>query len=1754
MDKLRDLIKVENEDNAIVCIKVVMDLQRHHVSALKDRVQPFLELIKEIFGNTERIARENFSVQPPQGQLNPQTAAANSQSPRPASPAVPPADAGAVENRPLLKATQSFKVVAETPIAVVSIFQQYRDVPQTWTRQFAPLMKTVLYSQAPAQENAHAEAKAQNTFHFGVAKGIKNRAAFGDLVTAQVKMMSFVAFILRVFGQSLQEFLPKLPEIVVRLLRDCPREKCQVRKELIVAIRHIINFNFRKVFLPVIDDLLDERTLLGDGLTVHDALRPLSYSTLADLIHHVRDSLSMDQIRTTVRVYRQNMLGHLAGTSFQTMSASLLLNMAECIAKLENKKEARYFLMTILEATGDKCAAMNRQYHNAVKISSQHDHQNTEVTSADFMASKDHPPAWDDVDIFSTQTIKTNNLRDRAADPVTDNKFLFKKLVNGLKGVFYQLRVCNPPNMIDPANEPVNWNEIACGFSAEEVQVLIKLFHEGTKMFQYYQSEKPASETNMSPAEILGSHHPVCGKDEKDLLDSFATVFHHVDPATFHEIFHSEIPHIYEMMFEHPALLQIPQFLLASEATSPHFAGMLLQFLMSKIEDVGSSDINKATILLRLFKLSFMAVTLFSAQNEAVLLPHVNKLVTSSIRLSTTAEAPLQYFYLLRSLFRSIGGGRFEHLYHEILPLLEMLLEVLNDLISAARSTAEQDLYVELSLTVPARLSNLLPHLSYLMKPLVLALRAGSELVSQGLRTLELCVDNLTADYLDPIMAPVIDDLMTALWDHLKPSPYNHFHAHTTMRILGKLGGRNRKFLEVPPGLGYKLFAESGSTVDLQLIGASSESRFPVELGIDVAISKLREASPKPTEVQATQTMKHQKQQAFQFVVTQVKLLLGPDELPPDFLRLVRLHANKVSDGNLENVNTRHSSNSREQSIAKKDESQETLKKLLKACIYATSNTDLSGAAHAFLSNIYKHFAILEIGQALIDIKTESGRNIFQVDTSEGPVEIDHRVLVMVIVESLSSEEIAARETAQNAIVALHDAASVLFGSEVPVMKLPMFTQLLNTSCHSCYKPEWFSKAGGALGINTMATQLGLDGTWFVEKQLDICRALMYAAKDLPEDLPQSTRVQALDTLKIILRKCNGDITVDEAVKPGSKIHSLCSFLVPELAHSCRHVRQVAQSGLSILADICDAQPYQLVAPVKQRLFYVFTKPVRALPISIQIGYIDAVTYLMQLKHGILEPSEEINRFLRETTTISDSDLESVSNRPLDQRHLENMTKLKVSCLRLLQSSLNYPEANQSPTGKSQPKMISIFFKALYSRHSEVHQAAHDALKEIYERDPKVPKDVLTNGLRPILVSLQDPSKLKLDSLQCLSRLLQILKNYFKVEIGGRLLDSSPAIANDDVLEKASFKLIWQHDSIQLVTALIDIFHRLPVPGSHIFMDRLIDKVLYLEQRLRRTQFSPFREPLIRYLDRYPAMTLERIGASLRTNRSKACFFAQILGHEVSQPLREAIVQNPAILTECFPTDAPENEQILSTTNVIHITDTLCAYPEVGKTLLDKTTFRHVLIERGKMLWSLLQKNEVDASIRLAAEQMCDRLMSIIVFYLSHNVQDIDCIFDTIEAVTSHTLKDSARLQRFFYDHIISPGDVSRWRQVIERSIDVFVSQEHGESMKAYVLRNLLSPILAQDIMKNWDMLSVPGKGTELVDRSFVDMFTNRIWSPEASMNFSDEKAPVNIDHSRIELLQVTALLLKYYSNIVKVKYANLSFDSLGSTSSLKTP
>ncbi|KAI2641792.1 hypothetical protein GGS26DRAFT_18562 [Hypomontagnella submonticulosa] len=1747
VDILMSLVRNDNEDNATLCVKIISDIMRHQPKVLHGKVQPFLDLIQELFEQMEKVVKEQldntaipFNASGPPS--TPGSTQTNFQSPRPGSPVASVTDLGQdlqQQNRPLLKGMQSFKVLSECPIIVVSVFQTYRNIIQQNVKAFVPLIKAVLCLQAKAQEQAHAEAKSKGTVFAGVSPNIKNRAAFGEFITAQVKTMSFLAYLLRQYSSQLADFLPTLPEIVVRLLRDCPREKSAARKELLVAIRHIINFNFRKIFLPKIDELLEEKTLIGDGLTVYDTLRPLAYSMLADLIHHVRESLSPEQIRKTVEVYTKNLQDNFPGTSFQTMSAKLLLNMAECIAKMPNKVDARHYLLMILNAIGDKFAAMNRQYPNAVKLSKLYKQQAADQVSDTYLADKEHHPQWDETDIFTAMPIKTSNPRDRGTDPVADNKFLFKNLMNGLKNTFYQLRTCNAPLQIDPKNAPQHWQEVSYGFSAEEVKVIIKLFREGAYVFRYYEIEKPAVESQYaSPVEYMANFYMVSSsKEEKDLLETFATVFHCIDPATFHEVFQQEIPRLYEMIFEHTALLHIPQFFLASEATSPSFCGMLLKFLMERIDDVGSADVKVSSILLRLFKLAFMAVTLFANQNEQVLLPHVVDIVTKSIDLSTKAEEPMNYFLLLRSLFRSIGGGKFEHLYKQILPLLEMLLDVLNNLLMAARKPAERDLYVELCLTVPARLSNLLPHLSFLMRPLVVALRAGTDLVGQGLRTLELCVDNLTADYLDPIMAPVIEDLMNALFEHLKPHPYSHFHAHTTMRILGKLGGRNRKFMTDALPVNYQKYADDPSSFDLRLIGSKRDRAFPAELGIDFAIRKLTEV-PKPSKANsARQFDGYYKKQALQLIKSQLKLRIGIDHLPEDLPRLVRLQAQDLLARKPAADFALFNTSDRERSVAKKDEQDDVMKRLIKAIMYAESLPEFREEADVFLMNLCRHFTIIEIGRGLVDIKKEM--SLFDVQAGEGPLHIDSRVLADAIVESLASDLPDVRDAAFRAIRAVYDSTATIFGSETDVGRLGFFSHLSRTFCHACYEEEWYTKTGGSLGIRYLLVEVDLGGAWVASKQMEFIRALMYVIKDMPQDLPEKTRNSAQTTLESLLRRITIGVKKEDALpapaqpnqphpKP-SRLTQICVLFNDELSHMNKHVRGTARRSLEIIAKATNAEIWELLQPHKDRLLQpIYAKPLRALPFSTQIGYIDAIAYYMTLKPDFVAFDDHLNRLLMESLALADATDESLAGKHAEFRTHESIVNLRVSCIKILSKAMGFDDFQKGQNNPTRTKIVSVFFKCLYSESKPTIEAANDSLKAVLSQTNKLPKDLLQQGLRPVLANLQDPKRLSTHGLDNLARLLRLLTTYFKVEIGARLLDHIKILADPNLLQQISFTFLEQNNQMKVVAAVFNIFHLLP-PAAEQFKERLIDTSLDLEDKLRRTHHSPFRAPLNKYLNRYPAEVWNFLLSKLEELKYGR-FLAQVLLHPDSKALREHAAANiDGLISFCTQvSQAGKETKFVAIVNTINVLESLSQHDNSRSWLERKDTISW-LRQVGKDLEGHLRKNRLPPGLRLPADQAAEQLMGIFTKALSLNPKDLDTLFSLVDSITSEELRATPSLFSFLYKYVISSDSIDYWKSVVLRCLDIYAGKSSTQKTKCFLLRNVVNPIVAMDVMRHWNQ----PRAQRLVDRTVIESINVKIWKVNPGDPQEDLAQP-GIDHTRMEVLQLSAMLVKYHHSILQ--------------------
>ena len=155
---------------------------------------------------------------------------------------------------------------------------------------------------------------------------------------AQIKTLSFLAYIIRIYQSETALHSGLMVKGMLSLLTICPHEVAHLRKELLIAARHILATDLRTKFVPLMEKLFDENILLGKGWTTYETLRPLAYSTLADLVHHVRQQLPLADLSRAVQLSSKNVHDESLPTSIQTMSCKLLLNLVECI-RLRSEQE-----------------------------------------------------------------------------------------------------------------------------------------------------------------------------------------------------------------------------------------------------------------------------------------------------------------------------------------------------------------------------------------------------------------------------------------------------------------------------------------------------------------------------------------------------------------------------------------------------------------------------------------------------------------------------------------------------------------------------------------------------------------------------------------------------------------------------------------------------------------------------------------------------------------------------------------------------------------------------------------------------------------------------------------------------------------------------------------------------------------------------------------------------------------------------------------------------------------------------------------------------------------------------------------------------------------------------------------------------------------------------------------------------------------------------------------------------------------------
>ncbi|KAM6591803.1 hypothetical protein CsatA_014408 [Cannabis sativa] len=1729
------VLTTDNEENALISVRIIFDLLRNFRPTLEAEVQPFLDFVCKIYQNFKSTVSHFFDNVAVVGEdIKPMDTSSSDLS-------IP--SSGYSGSGQLNPSSRSFKIITESPLVVLFLFQLYSRLVQTNIPHLLPLMVAAISVPGPEKVPSHLKTH------------------FVDLKGAQVKTVSFLTYLLKGFADYIRPHEESICKSIVNLLVTCS-DSVSIRKELLVALKHVLGTDCKRGLFPLIDTLLEERVLVGTGRACFETLRPLAYSLLAEIVHHVRGDLSLSQLSRIIYLFSSNMHDASLSLSIHTTCARLMLNLVEPIFEKgvdqPSMDEARILLGRILDAFVGKFSTFKRTIPQLLE---EGEDGKDRVT----LKAKLELPV---------QAVLNVQVPVEHSKEVNDCKHLIKTLVMGMKTIIWSITHAHLPRaqvspfvhgtqqqgLVSPAN--LQAPQAFKGMREDEVLKASGVLKSGVHCLALFKEKD----------------------EEKDMLNLFSQILVIMEPRDLMDMLSLCMPELFDCMICNTQLVHIFSTLLQAPKVYRPFADVLVNFLVSsKLDVLKNPDSPAAKLVLHLFRFIFGAVSKAPPDLERILQPHVPVIMEVCMKNATEVEKPLGYIQLLRLMFRALAGCKFELLLRDLIPMLQPCLNMLLTMLEGPTGEDMRDLLLELCLTLPARLSSLLPHLPRLMKPLVLCLKGSDELVSLGLRTLEFWVDSLNPDFLEPSMASVMSEVILALWSHLRPAPYPW--GAKALQLLGKLGGRNRRFLREPLALECKDNPEHGLRVILTF-EPSTPFLVPLDRCINLAVAVVMNKH--------NGTDAFYRKQALKFLRVCLSSQLNlPEKVKDEGYTPSQLSTMLVStvDSSWRRSDTLDIKadlgvKTKTQLIAEKS----VFKILLMTIIAASAEPDLLEPKDDFVANVCRHFAMIfhvdsssttsavnsALGGPMLASNVNAASSRTKNSNSSNLKELDPLIFLDALVDVLADENRVHAKAALNALnvfaetlllLARTKHADVLMSrgpgtpmivsspsmnpvySPPPSVRIPIFEQLLPRLLHCCYGTTWQAQMGGVMGLGALVGKVTVETLCLF--QVRIVRGLVYVLKRLPV-YASKEQEETGQVLTQVLRVVNN---VDEANSEPRRqsFEGAVDFLASELfnPNASIIVRKNVQSCLALLASRTGSEVSELLEPLYQPLLQpLLIRPLRSKTVDQQVGTVTALNFCLALRPPLLKLTQELVNFLQEALQIAEADETVWVVKFMNPKVATSLTKLKTACIELLCTTMAWTDFKAPNHAELRAKIISMFFKSLTCRTLEIVAVGKEGLRQVINQQ-RMPKDLLQSSLRPILVNLAHTKNLSMPLLQGLARLLELLSNWFNVALGSKLLEHLKKWLEPEKL--AQSQKAWKAgEEPKIAAAIIELFHLLPMAASK-FLDELVTLTIELEGALSPGQVfseinSPYRPPLTKFLNRYATLAVDYFLARLNSPKYFRRFM-YVIRSDAGQPLRDELAKSPQkILASAFPEFAPKSDAVMtpsSSTPPASVGEEGLTTPAPESSMSSPSAATSDAYFRGlalvktlvKLIPGWLQNNRIvfDTLVlvwkssgrisRLQKEQELDLvqvkeskwLVKCFLNYLRHEKNEVNVLFDILSIFLFQSRIDYTFLKEFYIIEVAEGYLPNLKRSLLLHFLELFQSKQLGHDHLVIVMQMLILPMLAHAFQN--------GQSWDVVDPVIIKTIVDKLLDPPEEVS-AEYDEPL-----RIELLQLATLLLKYLQN-----------------------
>uniref|UniRef100_A0A8C4NGE8 Transformation/transcription domain-associated protein n=1 Tax=Eptatretus burgeri TaxID=7764 RepID=A0A8C4NGE8_EPTBU len=336
---------------------------------------------------------------------------------------------------------------------------------------------------------------------------------------------------------------------------------------------------------------------------------------------------------------------------------------------------------------------------------------------------------------------------------------------------------------------------------------------------------------------------------------------------------------------------------------------------------------------------------------------------------------------------------------------------------------------------------------------------------------------------------------------------------------------------------------------------------------------------------------------------------------------------------------------------------------------------------------------------------------------------------------------------------------------------------------------------------------------------------------------------------------------------------------------------------------------------------------------------------------------------------------------------------------------------------------------------------------------------------------------------------------------------------------------------MKICATIINLFHLIPA-APQTLVKPLLEVVMKTERAMLIEAGSPFREPLIKFLTRYPAQTVELFMMEGTLNDPQwSRMFMSFLKHSEAKNLRDILAASPGRFFSLLSSGAVSVARPASPTqtqpsrldlqfNAIKIISIIVKHDE--KWLPGQPALASHL--RRVWISDAFQERHRKEHMVTPHWKEPKLLAFCLLNYCKHHYGEMELLFQLLRGLTSPFLCHLACLKDYLEEQLPRQYSVQHKRTLFFKFVEIFHDSSFPEELKAKALQHVLLPAFQHSLERGEaEVLLGPAnpEGDNL--ESISSIFINKVLEPERHSEM--------LDSLRIAVLQFSALLVEHASH-----------------------